>query len=310
MPEQLAHAGQSVAVKIKSLVYRVQSVSDFVEHIMHWTRKGQRPVAFRGERFKSWQTQPKVFRPEVGLYNHEKKAVRDLISIHPQEFYNDETMFDRLVRMQHFGLPTRLLDVTTNPLVALYFASEKHQEDSVAQDGKVQALFLPEERQRYFDSDRVSCMANLANLTVEEKKEMAEAYKLDKDEFNQARVVKRLLWFVRLEKPHFEPKIDPKQLRQPVFVKPKMSNRRIIAQSGAFLIYGARRLRTREIDTDLGLSSAIVPADKKAEIRDQLERLGIHASSLFPEIDKAAGFIVKRYTDGSSQNALRKKSFQ
>nr|WP_257627200.1 FRG domain-containing protein [Enterobacter roggenkampii] len=24
-------------------------------------------------------------------------------------------MFDRLVRMQHFGLPTRLLDVTSNP---------------------------------------------------------------------------------------------------------------------------------------------------------------------------------------------------
>jgi hypothetical protein len=289
-----------VAIKIPKPAHNVASVSDFVEYVLGWTRGGQRPVAFRGERFTGWQTQPKVFRRDVGLYQHEKNAVRDLISIHPQEFRDDETMFDRLVRMQHFELPTRLLDVTTNPLVALYFASAEYEDDSRPQDGKVQALFLPEERQRYFDSDRVSCMANIANLTADEKSGMAAAYKLDIDEFNKQPVVQRLLWFVRIEKPHFEPQIDPKHLQQPVFVKPKMSNRRIIAQSGAFLIYGARRLRNIDVDHDLRLSRALVPAAKKAEIRNQLERLGIHASSLFPEIDKAAGFIANRYANGGA----------
>jgi hypothetical protein len=209
-------------------------------------------------------------------------------------------MFDRLVRMQHFDLPTRLLDVTINPLVALYFASDEYEVDGKRQDGKVQAFFLPQARQRYFDSDRVSGMANLANLTADEKREIAAAYDLDQDEFNQQPVVQRLLSFVRIEKPHFEPKIDPDHLLRPVFVKPKMSNRRIIAQSGAFLIYGARRLTSREVDEDLRVYRVIVPAGKKAEIRDQLERLGIHASSLFPEIDKAAGFILKRYANGGA----------
>lgn len=276
----------------------VQSVADFVEHVMGWTRNGMRPVAFRGERYTGWETQPKVFRPDVGLYEHEKSAVRDLISIHPQEFHEDETMFDRLVRMQHFDLPTRLLDVTTNPLVALYFATAEHEVSGSLRDGKVQALFLPEERQRYFDSDRVSCMANLANLTADEKREMSRAYKLESREFNKQPVVKRLVWFVRIEKPHFEPQIDPRHLQQPIFVKPKMSNRRIIAQSGAFLIYGARRTNT-QIDTDLRVSRAIVPAGRKIELRNQLERLGIHDSSLFPEIDKAAGFVVNRYRNGA-----------
>jgi hypothetical protein len=287
-----------VTTKTRSIAHKITSVSDFVDYVMRWTRGGQDPVAFRGEQFKGWQTQPKVFRPEVGLYADEGNAVRDLMSVHPQEFRDDETMFDRLVRMQHFELPTRLLDVTINPLVALYFASAEHLQDGEPQDGKVQALFLPKERQRYFDSDRVSCMANLANLTEDEKKAMALAYKLGKDDFNLAKVVERLLWFVRIEKHHFEAKIDPQHLLHPVFVKPKMSNRRIIAQSGAFLIYGARRLTSKEVDADLRMLRAVVPADKKVELRAQLERLGIHASSLFPEIDKAAGFIVKRYANG------------
>lgn len=286
-----------VKIKIRKPPHKITSVSDFVEYVMSWAREGKRPVAFRGEGFTGWRTQPKVFRPDVGLFDHEKSAVRDLISIHPQEFRDDETMFDRLVRMQHFDLPTRLLDVTINPLVALYFASAEYKEDDKPQDGKVQALFLPEDRVRYFDSDRVSCMANLANFTADEKREITAACKFDMAEFNKQDIVKRLLWFVRVEKPHFEAKIDPRHLQHPVFVKPKMSNRRIIAQSGAFLIYGARRLTSREVDTDLRLSRAIVPADKKPEIRDQLERLGIHASSLFPEIDKAAGWIAKRYAN-------------
>lgn len=151
-------------------ITEVSSVSEFVTHVMDWTRNDERPVAFRGQSFHAWPTLPRIFRPEVGLYDYEKNAVRDLISIHPQEFDGDETMFDRLVRMQHFDLPTRLLDVTTNPLVALYFATDAFITDDEAQDGKVQALFLPENRQRYFDSDRVSCIANLSNLTVDEKK--------------------------------------------------------------------------------------------------------------------------------------------
>ena len=95
-----------------------------------------------------------------------------MISVHPSEFASDETMFDKLVRMQHFGLPTRLLDVSHNALVALYFATDPGPHHSKPSNGIVTAFGIPEEFEKYFDSDSVSCIANLANMTAGEKDEI------------------------------------------------------------------------------------------------------------------------------------------
>ena len=45
-----------------------------------------------------------------------------MVAHEPQSFSECKSALDYLVQMQHYGLPTRLLDMTTNPLVALYFA--------------------------------------------------------------------------------------------------------------------------------------------------------------------------------------------
>lgn len=277
---------------------RIKSVSQFVDFVMNWKYESKIPTAFRGLSYHKYDTLPRVLRPDLKIARHENEAVRDIVSIHPQEFIHDQTMFDRLVRMQHFELPTRLLDTTTNPLVALWFASDQSLDESgIDRDGKVQAFFFPENRQAYYDSDKVSCLSNLANLTAKQREEIENNLSLTKKDFNKLPAVNALVHHIRAEKPHFSPAIEPLDLFRVIYVKPKMSNRRIIAQSGSFVIYGVTSLsgKLNSGKREVRIQRAFVDADSKPQIREDLERLGIHASAIFPEIDKAAHYILTKH---------------
>ena len=68
------------------------------------------------------------------------------------DFYNSRSHFEKLVKMQHYQICTRLLDLTTNPLVALFFACE----DATRDTGQV-LVFESREAPLFPDSDKV-CM--------------------------------------------------------------------------------------------------------------------------------------------------------
>ena len=278
------------------------SVSEFVDRLNLLPHADNIIRTFRGEANKSWQFKPGVMRKgREKLLAHEKDSVREIVSVHPDHFLTDLTMFDRLVRMQHFGLPTRLLDVTGNPLVALFNASAMSlNPDGSQADGRVFYLRVPLGRHKYFDSDTVSCVANLANLTVPEKETLIYNQDIARDLFNNPKKVPaadKLLQFIRAEKPSFRPLISPSELNGVWYVVPKMSNRRIIAQNGAFLIFGLSD-DIMEPSVGGGFSShrITIPASAKPKIRVDLALLGVTESSLFPEIDKAAAQIIQKFS--------------
>ena len=107
---------------------QVNSVSEFIEKIVQLDKKEGTEVFYRGHANRDWELLPSIFRTPNGV-EKEHLLFRDMVAHEPQSFSECKSTLDYLVHMQHYGLPTRLLDMTTNPLVALYFACEQAGDD-------------------------------------------------------------------------------------------------------------------------------------------------------------------------------------
>ena len=108
----------SVSSYIKAIFdLRKSRVSEY-SRSSYWT--------FRGQKNSQWSINPNIFRGDALHYEFDSidKAVR----LRPNDFRECSTNFEILTKLQHYGLGTRLLDVTLNPLIALFFASEKYEE--------------------------------------------------------------------------------------------------------------------------------------------------------------------------------------
>ncbi len=139
----------------------VTSVSDFIEKIVQLNKDAGTETFYRGHGDKNWGLIPSIFRTPNGI-EKEHLLFRDMVAHEPQSFSECRSALDYLVQMQHYGLPTRLLDVTLNPLVALYFACEKEEN----KDGKVYLFSVPERKVKHYDSDTISILANLAKCDL------------------------------------------------------------------------------------------------------------------------------------------------
>lgn len=130
-------------------------------------------VYFRGHIDKEFFLIPSLLRNKPGdkdlvgqaykeIVDNEHIAFRSLVAKHPSEFAECTSAIEYLVKMQHYKLKTRLLDITSNALVALYFACTTESGDVNDKLGEVIVFKLPKRIIKHYDSDTISAVANIA----------------------------------------------------------------------------------------------------------------------------------------------------
>lgn len=250
-------------------------------------------TCYRGQSNSAWLLEPSISRGY--RCNAENEIFRELLLEAPNEFNNDKYMFDKLVRAQHYGLPTRLLDVSLNPLVALYFACCELNNKKKLYDGKVFIVKVKESRVKFADSDTISLVSNLARLSDEEREKLKEERSLSPAKYRELNEIKRLLGFVKSEKPYFINEVKRADLFKYFFVYPSKNNRRIIAQSGAFMTAGLLNYASPETSNGLEIQEILIPGTSKSKILEELDKLNINSRSLFPEIESASKYLKTKY---------------
>lgn len=269
---------------------RVESLESFIGQLPTLTKKMVGNIFYRGQSRVDYKLTPSVLRNDMKTNEH--KIYNEIMTECAHEFHDCQLHNEILSKMQHYGVPTRLLDVTTNALVALYFACESNPDA----DGVVYIIEAEELSIRRYDSDTISILSSLPRFSEDEKKEikeLAEKFSTPNniEGFNGKKIIERLLHEVKKEKPAFENVIKPDSLLENYFFIPRKVNARIIRQSGAFIIFG---LGQEEIEKS-SIKQIVINKDKKQTIIDQLSCFGISKASLHPELYKVAEYIREKY---------------
>ena len=245
-----------MAVKTK----KIKSIAELVRALSADVKPYNGELWFRGQSDATWPLMPGYYRlttppPESTLLNRFKQSAAMLAEIQPIE------SFDWLMLMQHYGVPTRLLDWTENPMIGMYFAL-----NSRANYPNKDAAFWvlkPSELNKHANVEDENDPYYIPSFNDEEPRSYTIEYL----------------------------KAQPKIQQMPIAANAVRNNTRIQAQSGVFTIHHLRNIPLEEVGNAKHLIKYVIPADAKDKIASQLALLGLNKFQIFPELSTIGDMI-------------------
>ena len=294
--------------------YDIYSVADYLEVLKNFSHYGVNgfrenvQLYFRGESedYGATAGQPGVARGKWLEDNNESTLFRECERRLSSEFASCKSTFEKLVLMQHYGIATRVLDVSIDSLQALFFAMY-HDPKYEYDDNKESVVLVYEilkDSIRNWHSDSVSVISNIAvldndSLDIRSLPEPMDKFSLA--QFNEDQGIGHLLHEIMAEKPHFGPWINKKTLQSIYCVHPLLDNPRIRAQQGAFLLFGIdgdkHHLVTLESNKgpEIRLAKIRIPQCAKAQIREELNLLGKTIDTVYPDWTGVSDYFSRFY---------------
>ena len=241
---------------------KITSIADMIKELKNLSDPDKGPVWYRGHADKSWELKPNYDRltkpiQEIELFTQFRQNA-NLLLTQPPSKPND---FSWMFLMQHYGVPTRLLDWSESPLVALYFAVEDKNPDNLNKDAALWLLY-PNELNKHSTNDKVYIPSFeddwLNNYTV-------ESYSKGKDN--------GIL---------------------PLAAIATRNSARMQAQLGVFTISHLKKTPLEKIEDKKHCIKLIIPKAAKAKLKDELKTLGISRFQIFPELSSIGEILKER----------------
>lgn len=244
----------------------IRSVASLLEILTPITADG-REVWYRGHQNATWLLEPSAFRDRKRSKEQAMLArFRQEAAAAGVQYALDE--WGWITFAQHHSLPTRLLDWSQSPLVALYFACEKREND----DGN----------------------------DVEGEFFVLHPHALNREAGENHDGYPRLLSETDNKLTEYLPGKDGERASKPRAVVAPMLFERIRMQSGTFTVSQSPEddEEPEPLRRAAAVQSFVVPGQAKQTIREELEALGFNEASIYRDLDR----IALRIRDGHGRN--------
>lgn len=251
----------------------IGSVEELMKVLKPITADG-REVWYRGHRDQDWLLQASVFRNNLHQTNERAMLDRFRQEAAVTGLQYDFDDWGWITFAQHHELPTRLLDWSQSPLVALYFATEPpppRTSDTPVVESDGEFFLLHPNEMNDFAGDANGGHPRL----LTESDTMLDGYLPGKDGGNN---------------------LKPRAVIAPLLFD------RIRSQTGTFTITQSPRGAAGDdaLRKSSAIQSFIVPEQTKPELREQLDSLGFNEMSIYRDLDRIAQRVIKIHERNAS----------